>query len=1064
MGDIGSAEETIANMTRPDVWRTIANLPAVRSVMGRLGPSAVANSPGAQHVVIRAALRNQGDTLTHVALARLNAIGTQEQVFGKLTTKGLIAEGPLKGLTVNTIRSFPDRYTSRMTANQMEWVAQASRIEKAKLAYLTENGIKINLLTFEEGGEYAGRWMMGRFADNGDFIDAIPVGPGPSRPGAKLSQEKKRFFKSEEEGIAEGYRYLTDDETLRHNVQGAYNKIADKRASDWLLNNVPWRTMAGSEATKIAYAQAGKRVEALERVLGITRRAIRGESPPGASLKAIRNTDPELAQQLDGALSLSPNAVNQAIQRMPEEVFQLIKTTKARFTQALSETRLIQNAKRVNQPVTPGEIAGVNITPSELVGTISRMGADERKSYSMLKAIYRNASRFEKRAASDVVAQRQQELTQLVATTERQLLDARKVRIDAKRKKEISAKEAQQTYRFVTEGGVPATEAKIKAPAFAGKIFRGPEAAETTRLIEESLDPAFNRALNRVNQANSVGRYFQLSGDISAATIQLLYLMGGKPTAYSKAMLGMTRSFFDTRFQAKYLADNADIVARNPELILTRRGGTEYTEVLGPTGLLRTGRFKIADKVLGPFQRAFEGAMDVAGIEMMKSLEHLGTTAARRSDIAQFINKFRGITSSSRLGVSAGQRQLERAALLAPNYNRAVAAILFDAVHGGLSGSLARKALARGVTAVVAMGAATSIAIAVSKGEDIDKAIITHMNPASPKFMTWQIMGQNIGPGTKLRSVINLVSKSVRDPANLTNRAMGFGELDYIRNPVINFARAQTSPVISTGWDIFSGADYIGEPTDEGLISFTRTVGENFMPIWIQSVALEGGTVGGRAARGVGEFAGLRAYPRNLLRETRAEWEADLTEYFDIPTDPLERQAQGIRVDRFNYRKRNSDVDAKLFITGQVSSVLGRSGALTAIRLVEENNIDPQDIRAVQEYQDEVQQREDLGLRPGRASLTDRMILSMLKDTDTTSSTSAPSGQSSWQAVSNDLDAASLRALQHLWDGTGTAPLTDSEEKKLRSVFKKHPLGTTNFNVWLHQRLRQAQSNDANSR
>ena len=54
-------------------------------------------------------------------------------------------------------------------------------------------------------------------------------------------------------------------------------------------------------------------------------------------------------------------------------------------------------------------------------------------------------------------------------------------------------------------------------------------------------------------------------------------------------------------------------------------------------GLLRKGPLRIGGKVLEPFQRGFEGALDVAGIEMAKSLDHLGTTPARIADLAQFI-------------------------------------------------------------------------------------------------------------------------------------------------------------------------------------------------------------------------------------------------------------------------------------------------------------------------------------------------------------------------------------------------------------------------------------------
>ena len=148
----------------------------------------------------------------------------------------------------------------------------------------------------------------------------------------------------------------------------------------------------------------------------------------------------------------------------------------------------------------------------------------------------------------------------------------------------------------------------------------------------------------------------------------------------------------------------------------------------------------------------------MAGIEMAKSLDHYGTTAARINEITSFVNNFRGVTSSSRLGVSLWARQLETMALLAPRYNRSSAALAFDTVHGGLKGSLARRALAQGVGAV----ALVAVAISIARGESEDE-ILRHFQPQDPNFMTWKIGGQNIGPGTKIRSCLLYTSPSPRD-------------------------------------------------------------------------------------------------------------------------------------------------------------------------------------------------------------------------------------------------------------------------------------------------------------
>ncbi len=43
----------------------------------------------------------------------------------------------------------------------------------------------------------------------------------------------------------------------------------------------------------------------------------------------------------------------------------------------------------------------------------------------------------------------------------------------------------------------------------------------------------------------------------------------------------------------------------------------------------------------------------------------------------------------------------------------------------------------------------------------------------------------------------------------------------------------------------------------------------HLLPIWVQSVAFEGGDLSGRLVRGLGEFAGMRAYPVGAFGEMR---------------------------------------------------------------------------------------------------------------------------------------------------------------------------------------------------
>ncbi len=557
-----------------------------------------------------------------------------------------------------------------------------------------------------------------------------------------------------------------------------------------------------------------------------------------------------------------------------------------------------------------------------------------------------------------------------------------------------------------------------------------------------------------------------LAGDISTATIQLLFLAGGNPRIYGKALLGAARTMVDPQFLATYMAraENRAIVQKYPNLLLSRGGTTEFTEAMGRGGLLRRGPLRVAGKALEPFQRGWEGSIDIAGIEMAKSLDHLATDAGRIQDLGQFINEFRGLTSSSRLGVSTLHRQVETATVLAPRYNRAIASLMFDVTRGGLRGRLARNHMARGVTALMLM----SMAISYSRGEDLDD-ILAHMNPNSRKFMTWEVGGQNIGPGSKVRSVVKLWGAVIDDPQSLGDTSVGWGKAEFITNPLIRFIRGVSSPAVSTSWDLITGKDFIGDPTRDGLLSFSKTIARRFIPIWMQTAALEGGSVADRAIRGAAEFGGLRSFPVNIIANLSQEFEGEIEPYFDIETTADKREVKGQRQSRIQFRKTNPEIEAKLFILGQVSTLRSKSRGRRAARdlIIEHDilsfDIDPEQIEI---WEKELGPLTDIVPSADEPpedleQLAPFLGGSVLPESDepgpiTVSNENVPA---TWDEVSQRFSSGDLQALDRVWNESGE--LSSGEETRLRAVFEDFPLGQTNFNVWLKRTLRQAQANAA---
>lgn len=752
--DLQPVEEALSVAVQPSKLKSLANIQiAGREPLGGLsrvigGRAATAKNPADLALVGRDVLRFEGASKAVAAISTLEKIGSSKKLFN-LGDDMLIQSGPLKGMHIETLRTYPAKYASRLTAEQNAWLAQSSALNKEIGALLDRYGIKRRTLTFEEGGEWAGRKVMGKIDNEGNLVHVAFVGKGqPSRPGMLTGMEKTRVFTKAEDATAEGFRYFAPEEATYFNIVGAYNRVADKQWSEWFLTQVPYRTVAVTGQAAASRAEMREIQGALKQVNSIALKLKNREPVSGKMLRGIKEYYPAEYEQI----------------------------------------RLLAKAGR---------------------------GASQREIDSLLRFVRNQQSFYKKEWA------------------------------------EVSRAFTQARASAVRPGFTGAMAPDI--PAFAGKVFTGPEAKEYLNIIRRGLNPQFNQALNSINQINAIGRYFALAGDVSPFGIQLIFLAGAHPTIYAKAMMGFVRAMFDPKYHSSFLAKHLKTIQNHPGLILTKGGATEMTEAMASWGLMRRGPLRVGGKALAPFQRGYETALDTAGIYMAEAYEHLAVTAARRADVDAFINEFRGLMSTKRIGVTGLQRQLESCAVLAPQYNRAIAVLMTDLARGGLRGRLAREAVTKGTVAIMAMSMAVSYAMGDTEEEMVDR-----LNPLSPNFMTWDLAGQRVGPGSKVRSLLFTLGKMIKSPDDTAYHAA-------------RFLRGNFAPVLGTSIDLITGKDYVGDPTRDGLLSLSRTViGENLLPIWVQSVAFEGGDLKGRLVRALAEFGGARGYPIGAYGELRS--------------------------------------------------------------------------------------------------------------------------------------------------------------------------------------------------
>jgi hypothetical protein len=906
-----------------DHYAKFMRMPGLRLILGRLDPSTAATDPLAKSLIAHAMLKAEGDQKAQIAFARLRRLGTQDDVFGATNDNGHLIEGAFEGqeLNVNDIRTYPDRYGHLLDDKQKEWIANAQAIEEAKRRMFAVEGIEINDLEFEEGGHYAGRIVMSKIFIDGDIAETVsfPRAGGVGRVGAKSTQEKRRVFETEKEAIAAGYRYLNDDEALSLNLQSAYRRVADKRAVDYIVQNVVWsRTSAAPQELLLRNNVAIERVDAAKKLIDELQRAKRGGQITAQTRKSIETLLPEMEGMLDDVSAISLD--------------QLVKAGRVAADQPIDATprkgaikALFNKVKELEVEVATIEASGAEV-PSELINRLNKMKRRLGFTKFAVREAYENYAAtgdFEytfSRSARSILMEDKvgaiDELLEMVRGTpyyhivgENRYTRYRGGFIDTLRADaadvaaEKSLLEEKIKKKHLTEGSL-----QSKVPAFTGRFFeedqptnlgfiqdegtgemRRIKGSDVDDIIVKSMveNQEFSKILNSVNTVNSALRFFQLAGDMSLFGIQLLFLMGHAsthPKWLYDTMKGFVHAFIDPTVHAKVIDDNKELLERHPGFLLST-GGTEFTEftrVLSNAGFVRAKPIKIAADVLGRdptriiptagklymgflrgAQQGFEASIDIAGIELLKSLDHKAVDAISTQQIDDFTNEFRGLANSSRLGTTAKQRQWESLALLAPRYNRAIVAMLADVGRGGLRGDEARKKLASGIAAISAMAVAFSLA----RGEDPDE-IVEHFIPTSPKFMTWNIEGTNVGFGSKVRSLIKLSASIYTTVQQGEGDKLNDWSMD---NPGFRFIRGNLSPIVSTGVDALMGRTYMGEPVwGEGwdiashAKNFTMTeLLPKTMPIWAQAVLLEGGNVQQRGIKGVSEFFGGRGYPES---------------------------------------------------------------------------------------------------------------------------------------------------------------------------------------------------------
>jgi hypothetical protein len=389
-------------------------------------------------------------------------------------------------------------------------------------------------------------------------------------------------------------------------------------------------------------------------------------------------------------------------------------------------------------------------------------------------------------------------------------------------------------------------------PGFSGKLFPVEDVEKAINLLSDK--PA-GLILKTAEQLSDALRLGSLTLDFGFAALQGAMVATRAPTAWIKASRWSLDAFFRPQVLKTYLSNELTREVGTVYKGMVQIGSPEMLAGMGRGGIARriapptTLRGTLLEQTFGRFTGSFELWFDVARMEMAKAfIPMVKAGKVRASDVAGYVNKMTGVTSSRALGVPAHQRSIEASvAFLAPRWTRATVALALDAIQSGFRGAEARKSLALFFGGTVAAYSAMAMAM----GQPI------RLNPRKPadggdggKFMTLEIGGTHMGLGGKPFSMARTLIKMAADP-------------DESLEHLWRFYRGSAAPVTSTAVDILSGKDFMGEPlrtpdNEWDWKAIAEHEGGRFLPFYIQSLMEDPPpTRTGFAA----EFFGGRSWP-----------------------------------------------------------------------------------------------------------------------------------------------------------------------------------------------------------
>jgi hypothetical protein len=168
------------------------------------------------------------------------------------------------------------------------------------------------------------------------------------------------------------------------------------------------------------------------------------------------------------------------------------------------------------------------------------------------------------------------------------------------------------------------------------------------------------------------------------------------------------------------------------------------------------------------------------------------------------------------------------------------------------------------------------------------------------------------------------------------------------------FVRTKLAPFPSGIWDWLAQQNIIGEPVPSSL---GKEAFDRLVPLFIQDLVeafQEYGAPGVLIAAPGGFGVSVLTIPGQPFQEAVAAYNA-------IPADRLDLELG--QLSQLQYRQRNPEADAALFLAGRVSSLTTPRAIQAALELIQESGRNPDDIRGISQRKERQQKAAEAGQR-----------------------------------------------------------------------------------------------------